>query len=44
MISGYEYSQLYFYLFNKYVEPFYNKKKNSIEATRIIASMHFNQL
>lgn len=42
LINGYEYSQIS--LFNKYVEHFYNKKKNSSGASRFIAKMHLNQL
>lgn len=42
LISGYEYSQIS--LFTKYVEHFYNKKKNSFGAERFIAKMHLNQL
>lgn len=42
LISGYEYSQIY--LFNKYVDHFYNKKKKSTGASRFIAKMHLNQL
>ena len=41
LINGYEYSQVY--LFNEYVDHFYNKKKNSTRATRFIAKMHLNQ-
>jgi hypothetical protein len=42
LISGYEYSKIF--LFTKYVEHFYNKKKNSFGAERFIAKMHLNQL
>ena len=42
LLNGYEFSQIS--LFNKYVEHFYHKKKNSSGATRFIAKMHLNQL
>ena len=42
LITGYEFSKTY--LFNDYVEYFYNKKKTSKGSTRFIAKMHLNQL
>ena len=42
LINGYEFTKTY--LFNDYVEYFYNIKKNSKGATRFIAKMHLNQL
>jgi hypothetical protein len=42
LISGYEYSKIY--LFNKFVDHFYNKKKTSKGASRFVAKMHLNQL
>lgn len=41
-IKGYEYSK--YKLFNKYIEDFYEIKKNSEGPQRIIAKMHLNQL
>lgn len=41
-ISGFEFSQ--FNPFTKYVEHFYDSKKNSTGAQRFIAKMHLNQL
>jgi hypothetical protein len=42
LIRGYEFSKIY--LFNDYIDYFYNKKKISTGASRFIAKMHLNQL
>jgi hypothetical protein len=42
VLKAFEYSQSY--LFNEYVDHFYNIKKNSIGPQRFIAKMHLNQL
>jgi hypothetical protein len=42
VLKAFEYSQSY--LFNEYVDHFYNTKKNSIGPQRFIAKMHLNQL
>ena len=42
LIKGYEFSKVK--LFDKYVDHFYNLKKNSTGATKFIAKMHLNQL
>lgn len=42
LLRGYEFNK--FYLFNDYVDYFFNKKKNSTGVSRFIAKMHLNQL
>jgi hypothetical protein len=42
ILRGCEFSKIF--LFNKYVDYFYNKKKTSKGASRFIAKMHLNQL
>jgi len=42
LINGYDISKIY--MFNKFVEHFYNKNKNSSSTSTFIAKMHLNQL